>query len=128
MLEDITHSSRRNMRILLSCRDDDGFDFRSKLAVCIRDRALCLEINHIAYTSDDVSYTKLTALVNSEVVILDDMDSLQTGSRLTDYADPLVIIEEAALIDIDSDCNNHLIKHGKGTLEDIQVTCCERIK
>lgn len=128
MLEKVTHSSRRNMSILLSSRNDDSLNIRSQLTVCIRNRPLSLKINHIPHTTHYVSDTKFMTLVNGQVVVLDDADTLHTGCRLSYYIYPLLIREETSLVDVHSNCDNDFIKHSQSPLEDVEMACSKRIE
>ena len=128
MLKQVTHSSRRNMRKLLGSRNDDGLDIRSQFTVGIRNRPLCLEIDHVPDATHNVPDAQFAALVDGQVVILDDTHALKTGSGLTDDLHPLFIGEESPFVYIDTDSHDHFVKHRKSPLQDIEMAGCKRIE
>ena len=128
MLEDIPDSSRRNMGIFLCSRDNDSLDIRSELSVRIRYRPLCLEVDHVADSPDDVPDAEFTALIDGQIVILDDADTFKAACSLTYDIHPLLIGEETPLVYIDTDSHDHLIEHGKGPLQNVEMSGCKRIE
>jgi hypothetical protein len=68
-------------------------------------------------------YAKFTALAYRQSAILDYGHSFKTSSRLLNDFKPLLIWEEASLVAIDTDSDNHLIKHGERSLQDIKMSC-----
>ena len=128
MLKQVAHCRRGNMRKLLGSRNDDGLDIRSKLTVGIRNRPLCLEIDHVPDTTHNVPDAKLTALVDGQVVILNDTHTLKTCSRLPDDLDPLLVREESPLVYIDAYSHDHFVKHRQSPLQDIEMAGCKWIE
>ena len=128
VFEDVADGCRGYVCELLCCRDDNGLHIRSQTAVRIGDGALRLEIYHVADSPDDVTDAKFTALVDGQVVVLDDADALQPDSRLSDDLDPLLVREEASLVYIDSHSHDHFVEHGQGSFQDIEMSCSERVK
>lgn len=128
MLEKVSHSSRRYVGILLSCRYYDGLDLRSELSVGICNRSLSLEVDHVADTSDDMIYAELTAYVYGQCVILDDAHALEARSGLLYYVYALLIRKETALVNVDTHSHYDFIKHRKGPLENIEMSRSKRIE
>ena len=128
MLEKVSHSSRRYVGILLSCRYYDGLDLRSELSVGICNRSLGLEVYHVANAPHDMIYAELTAYVYGQCVILDDAHALEARSRLLYYAYALLIRKEAALVNVDTHSHYDFIKHRKGPFENIEMSRSKRIE
>ena len=128
MLQQVAYRCRRYMGELLGSRNYYSLDVRSKLAVCICNRAFGLEIDHVSDTSDDMMDAQLAALVDRKVVILDDADTFKTCRCLTDDLYSLLIREKSSLIYIDSHCYDYLIKHSQGPLQDVEMACGEWVK
>ena len=116
------------MSILLGCRNDDGLDLRSELSVGICNRPLGFEVDHVADTSDDMVYAELTAYVYGQGVILDDAHALEASCRLLYYAYALLVREETALVNVDTDSHHDFIEHRKGSLENIEMSRSKRIE
>ena len=113
---------------LLGGRDYDGLDVRSQPAVRVRNRAFCLEIDHVAHSPYDMVDAEFTTLVNSKVVVLDYTHAFQSFRGLTDDVNTLLIRKEASLVYIDSHSNDHFVEHGQRPLQDIEVTSRKRVK
>ena len=128
MLEQVSDRCRRNMGELLGSRNYYRLDIRSKLAVCICNRAFGLEIDHVPDTSDDMMDTQLAALVDRKVVILDDADTFHACCSLPDDVHSFFVREESPLVYIDSHGNDNLIEHRQGSLENVQMSCSERVE
>ena len=128
MLEDIPNGGRGNMGELLSRRYDDSLDVRCEPPVSVSYGTLSLEVNHIPHPTDDMVYAQFVAGVNGKVVILHYADSVQTAHSLTDYAYPLVHIEEPTFVLVDSHGHDHFIKHRQRTLQDVEMTGRKRVK
>lgn len=128
VLEQVSHSSGRDMCKLLSSRDDDSLDVRSKLTVRIGNGSLRLEIDHIPDATYDMPYAKFTACIDCKIVIVDNADTFKSGSSLSDDVHLLVKREESPLVYVYTHSNNDFIKHGQSPLQDIEMACCERIE
>ena len=128
MLEDIAHSSRRDMSKFLSSRNDYRLDLRGKPAVSISDGPLRLEIYHIPYTSYDMADAELATDVDREVIIMKDTHSFNPGSGLTYDIDLLFAGEEPLLSYVYSHCDDNLIKHRQGSLQDVQMACSKWVE
>lgn len=128
MLEQVSHCRRRYVSILLSSRYYDGLDLRSQLSVCIGNRPLGLEVYHVANAPHDMIYAELTAYVYGQGVILYDTYALEACSRLLYYAYALLVREEAALVNVDTDSHHDFIEHRKGPLENIEMSRSKRIE
>lgn len=128
MSEKVAHGCRRYVCELLRCRDYDGLYLRRQLAVGIGDGPLCLEVYHVPYSSHYMPDPKFAAGVYGEVVVLDYAYALQSGSRLSDDVELLLIRKESSLVYIDTDCHHHLIEHGQSPLEDVQMARCKRVE
>ena len=128
MLQQVAYRCRRYMGELLGSRNYYSLDVRSKLAVCICNRALGLEIDHVPDTSDDMMDAQLAALVDRKVVILDDADTFHACRSLPDDVHSFFVREESPLVYIDSNGNDYLIEHCQCSLEDVQMSCRERVE
>ena len=128
MLKDIPHCGRGDMGEFLSGRYDNSLNLGSEAAVGVCDGPFGLEVDHVSNPSHNMTDTELAAGIDSKVVILDDGDSFHPCSRLADNIEFLVHLEEAALVLIDTDGDNDLVEHGKRPVQNIQMTCCERIE
>ena len=116
------------MRELLGGRDDDRLDLRRDTAVGIGDSALVLEVEHIAHAAHYVLDTELTAGVDGQAVVLDNPDTVKSGDSLPDDIHPLVHVEEPALILVDTNGHDHLVEHGQGAFQDIEMSCGKGIE
>lgn len=128
MLKDIAHRRGRNMRVLLKGRDDKGLNFRRKPVVHIRNGPLVLEIKHVPHAPDDMMDTFLAASVDGKIIILDDFHPTEALGRLTDDVNALVHSEKASLVLIYTHSHDHLVKHGEGAAEDVQMACGEGVE
>ena len=77
MLEQVAYRSRRNMRKLLSRRNDDRLDIRRQLAVGIGDGTLRLEIDHVPDSTHDMADAQFAACVYGQIVIINDAYTLK---------------------------------------------------
>ena len=113
---------------LLGGRYDYGLDIGGKTPVGIRDRPFVFEVQHVAYTPDDMVYTKFTAGIDGKVVVLYHFDALHTLGYLSDYVNPLVHGEETSLVLVDTHCYDNLIEHRQSPFEDIEMSGSEWIE
>ena len=72
--------------------------------------------------------THFAACIYCKIAILDNPDSIQPLCSLTDYFKFLFIGKEAPLVYIHTHSHHHFIKHGKSSLENIQMACCKGVK
>jgi hypothetical protein len=116
------------MSKLLRRRNDDCLYLGGESAVGVGNRSLGLEIDHVSDTPDYMTDAKFTTYVNGKVIIMNDSHTFHSGSSLTDDIDLLVIRKETPFSYIDSHGNHDLIKHRKGSLQNVQMTCGEWIE
>ena len=128
VLEDVPHRTGGDMGELLGRRNDDGLDVRGQAAVRVGDGALGLEVDHVPDTADDVVDAQFVAGVDGEVAILDDRDAGKPLRSLPDDVEPLLHVEEAALVLVDTHGDDHFVEHREGTLENVQMTGRERVE
>ncbi len=120
--ENVADCAGRNVCKLLGGRDDDGLDLRSQPAVGIGNRPFVLEVQHVAYTPDNVAYAEVAAHVNGEPVIFNYLNIVQPGSGLAYNAFLLLIGVEARFVLVDAYCDHYIVEHGEGAAQNIQVT------
>lgn len=128
MLQDVPDSRRGDMGEFLGGRNDYRLDIWGEAAVGVGDRALSLEIDHIAHSPDNHVDAKFAAGIYGKIVVLDDTDTLETLDGLIDYGHLGIHVEEAAFVLVDTHGDNYLVEHRQGALEDIQMAGCERVE
>ena len=96
--------------------------------VSVSNGSFRLEIDHVPDTSDDMTDTKFTAFVDSQIIILYDAHTLQTLRGLADDVNPFFIRKESSFVNVYTDSDHNFIKHGQGPLENVQMACCKRIE
>ena len=114
---------------LLGSRNDDGLDFRGYASVSVSYGALIFKIEHIPHSPDNMAYAQLPADFYCETVVGDNIHPVRhAGSRLAYDINLLLSIVEAPLVLVYADGDHHLVKHGEGTFEYVEMARRERVE
>ena len=113
---------------LLSSRDYDGLDIRCKLTVGVSNRTFGFKVYHIPDATYDMMYAEFVACINRKVIIINDGYTFEAFSSLSYDIHLFLEREESPLVYIDTHSHDDFIKHCQRPLQDIEMTCCERIE
>ena len=72
--------------------------------------------------------SQFPAFVHGKIVIFDDAHSLDAFDGLADDVEPLVHVEESALVLVDADCYHYFVKHRESPLENVEMPCGKRVE
>ena len=89
---------------------------------------LRLEVNHIPHSSDDVPDSQLPAAVHSQIVVGNHRHSGETAGGLPYDVQSFFLIVKAPFVGIYTHGHHHLVEHGEGAFENVEVTGRERVE
>ena len=106
---------------LLGRGDDYGLYVRGHAAVGVGYRPFVLEVEHVPDPAHDMVYAQLAADVDGQPVIFDHAHPVHAGDGLPYDILFLGVGEETHLVLVDSYGDDHVVEHGQGAGEYVEV-------